>query len=104
MRARRAGTAAAGQFPPPWARRGWQQSYRCLPRAQPGPERSAGTRPNHAVEAVAVLEAHEEHTMTIASDASDATDAPSRTLTLGFSPCPNDTFIFHALVHGMVGA
>lgn len=25
-------------------------------------------------------------------------------LTLGFSPCPNDTFIFHALVHGRVGA
>lgn len=24
-------------------------------------------------------------------------------LTLGFSPCPNDTFIFHALVHGQVG-
>ncbi|MEX2570999.1 MAG: 1,4-dihydroxy-6-naphthoate synthase [Gemmatimonadota bacterium] len=24
-------------------------------------------------------------------------------LTLGFSPCPNDTFIFHALVHGIVG-
>lgn len=23
-------------------------------------------------------------------------------LTLGFSPCPNDTFIFHALVHGVV--
>ncbi|MEW6500328.1 MAG: 1,4-dihydroxy-6-naphthoate synthase [Thermodesulfobacteriota bacterium] len=23
--------------------------------------------------------------------------------TLGFSPCPNDTFIFHALVHGLVG-
>ncbi|HEY6007617.1 MAG TPA: 1,4-dihydroxy-6-naphthoate synthase, partial [Geobacteraceae bacterium] len=23
-------------------------------------------------------------------------------LTLGFSPCPNDTFIFHALVHGRV--
>ena len=23
-------------------------------------------------------------------------------LSLGFSPCPNDTFIFHALVHGMV--
>lgn len=22
---------------------------------------------------------------------------------LGFSPCPNDTFIFHALVHGLVG-
>ncbi len=25
-----------------------------------------------------------------------------RTLTLGYSPCPNDTFIFHALVHGVV--
>jgi 1,4-dihydroxy-6-naphthoate synthase len=25
-----------------------------------------------------------------------------KTLTLGFSPCPNDTFIFHALVHGLV--
>ena len=23
-------------------------------------------------------------------------------LTLGFSPCPNDTFVFHALVHGLV--
>lgn len=26
----------------------------------------------------------------------------SRTLSLGFSPCPNDTFIFNALVHGEV--
>ncbi len=26
------------------------------------------------------------------------------TLSLGFSPCPNDTFIFYALVHGLVGA
>jgi len=25
-------------------------------------------------------------------------------LSLGFSPCPNDTFVFHALVHGQVGA
>ncbi len=25
-------------------------------------------------------------------------------LTLGYSPCPNDTFIFHALVHGLLGA
>jgi 1,4-dihydroxy-6-naphthoate synthase len=25
-----------------------------------------------------------------------------RTLTFGFSPCPNDTFAFHALVHGLV--
>jgi 1,4-dihydroxy-6-naphthoate synthase len=24
-------------------------------------------------------------------------------VSLGFSPCPNDTFIFHALVHGVVG-
>jgi 1,4-dihydroxy-6-naphthoate synthase len=26
-----------------------------------------------------------------------------RTLTLGFSTCPNDTFVFHALVHGLLG-
>lgn len=26
-----------------------------------------------------------------------------QTLTLGYSPCPNDTFIFYALVHGRVG-
>ena len=25
-----------------------------------------------------------------------------RSLTFGFSPCPNDTFAFHALVHGLV--
>lgn len=24
-------------------------------------------------------------------------------LTIGFSPCPNDTFIFHGLVHGLLG-
>jgi 1,4-dihydroxy-6-naphthoate synthase len=30
--------------------------------------------------------------------------AAARTLTLGYSPCPNDTFIFHALVHGRVEA
>jgi 1,4-dihydroxy-6-naphthoate synthase len=24
-------------------------------------------------------------------------------LSIGFSPCPNDTFIFHGLVHGLVG-
>lgn len=29
---------------------------------------------------------------------------PERTLTLGYSPCPNDTFIFDALVHGRVRA
>ena len=27
---------------------------------------------------------------------------PARTLTLGYSPCPNDTFIFYALVHGRI--
>lgn len=27
-----------------------------------------------------------------------------RDLTFGFSPCPNDTFAFHALVHGLVDA
>jgi len=26
----------------------------------------------------------------------------SRLLTLGYSPCPNDTFIFHALIHGLI--
>jgi len=25
-------------------------------------------------------------------------------LTLGFSPCPNDTFIFHAMLHGLVSS
>lgn len=30
------------------------------------------------------------------------TDRSATPLTLGFSPCPNDTFIFHALVHGRV--
>ncbi len=25
-----------------------------------------------------------------------------RTLSLGYSPCPNDTFIFYALIHGKV--
>ncbi len=26
----------------------------------------------------------------------------SENLTLGFSPCPNDTFIFYGLVHGKI--
>jgi 1,4-dihydroxy-6-naphthoate synthase len=26
-----------------------------------------------------------------------------QTLTIGYSPCPNDTFIFYALIHGKVG-
>jgi 1,4-dihydroxy-6-naphthoate synthase len=30
------------------------------------------------------------------------TQTETRTLTLGYSPCPNDTFIFHALVSGLV--
>ncbi|MEP6893113.1 MAG: MqnA/MqnD/SBP family protein, partial [Gaiellaceae bacterium] len=25
-------------------------------------------------------------------------------MTFGFSPCPNDTFAFHAIVHGLVDA
>jgi 1,4-dihydroxy-6-naphthoate synthase len=32
------------------------------------------------------------------------TDTARQTLSLGFSPCPNDTFIFHALVSGLVTA
>lgn len=27
---------------------------------------------------------------------------PSRNLSIGFSPCPNDTFIFHAMIHGLI--
>ena len=27
-----------------------------------------------------------------------------RDLTFGYSPCPNDTFAFHALAHGLVHA
>jgi 1,4-dihydroxy-6-naphthoate synthase len=27
----------------------------------------------------------------------------TQTITIGYSPCPNDTFIFHALIHGKVG-
>src|SRR4051812_47865890 len=49
MRARRAGTPPQRQLVAVVARRGWQRRYRCLPRAQPGPERSGGTRPSHAV-------------------------------------------------------
>ena len=32
----------------------------------------------------------------------ESPNAKTETLSLGFSPCPNDTFIFHALVHGLV--
>jgi len=31
-------------------------------------------------------------------------ESQSEALTLGFSPCPNDTFIFHALVNGLVSS
>ena len=41
--------------------------------------------------------------MTTANDGFDAKRARrGAKLSLGFSPCPNDTFIFHALVHGLV--
>jgi 1,4-dihydroxy-6-naphthoate synthase len=39
-----------------------------------------------------------------AAIAVDGVESPARTLSLGYSPCPNDTFIFHALVHGLVSA
>jgi 1,4-dihydroxy-6-naphthoate synthase len=39
-----------------------------------------------------------------AAIADNAVSRPARTLSLGYSPCPNDTFIFHALVHGRVAA
>lgn len=34
---------------------------------------------------------------------SDANSASRRELEFAFSPCPNDTFAFHALVHGLAG-
>jgi len=40
---------------------------------------------------------------TASSESCSSGDAGrKRKLSLGFSPCPNDTFIFHALVHGRV--
>jgi len=36
------------------------------------------------------------------STAKDEPSTPFRTLSLGYSPCPNDTFIFYALVHGKI--
>jgi 1,4-dihydroxy-6-naphthoate synthase len=42
--------------------------------------------------------------MTIAAERDHDTSTAARTLTLGYSPCPNDTFIFHALVSGIVSA
>src|SRR4051812_15098840 len=71
MRARRAGTVAVGQFPPTRARRGWAQWYRALPRAQPGPERSGGTRPDPRFEQFASrgeVERLDEAVMTMAGD------------------------------------
>ena len=29
-------------------------------------------------------------------------DVTERALTFGLSPCPNDTYIFHALLHGLI--
>jgi 1,4-dihydroxy-6-naphthoate synthase len=42
--------------------------------------------------------------MTIMTDTAIDPTTATRTLTLGYSPCPNDTFIFHALVSGIVTA
>lgn len=35
-------------------------------------------------------------------DAPSAPSSATRTLRFGLSPCPNDTFLFHALLHGLV--
>ena len=40
--------------------------------------------------------------MTTASCEQSVVVSGNQRLSLGFSPCPNDTFIFHALVHGRV--
>ena len=42
-------------------------------------------------------------TKTVAARAAAGYNPQMRTLTLGYSPCPNDTFIFHALIKGLVG-
>jgi 1,4-dihydroxy-6-naphthoate synthase len=34
--------------------------------------------------------------------AGDTTDDAARALRIAYSPCPNDTFVFHALAHGLV--
>ncbi|GFO56217.1 1,4-dihydroxy-6-naphtoate synthase [Geomonas sp. Red276] len=39
--------------------------------------------------------------MTIAPSNLTESGPTAQRLTLGFSPCPNDTFIFHAMVHGL---
>src|SRR5213082_2417078 len=46
MRARRAGTATPRRFVAAAARLRWARWYRALRSAQPGPERSGGTRPD----------------------------------------------------------
>jgi len=66
MRARRAGNAAGRparsrrtrkrRGGPPWARRGWQRRYRCLPRAQPGLAPRAPDTPKPFVRPGTVLE------------------------------------------------
>src|SRR5687767_7099469 len=58
MRARRAENPEQPATAVSWpdaqgARRRWQRLYRCLRRAQPGPERSGGTRPTPAVQSPA---------------------------------------------------
>jgi 1,4-dihydroxy-6-naphthoate synthase len=45
----------------------------------------------------------ERYYMNVLKDQTKCQEAAAR-LSLGFSPCPNDTFIFHALVHGLVHA
>lgn len=35
-------------------------------------------------------------------ETSAATELSGRTLTIAYSPCPNDTFVFHAWAHGLI--
>jgi 1,4-dihydroxy-6-naphthoate synthase len=45
-----------------------------------------------------------EQTMTTDGTQNNRYRTEAQELTLGFSPCPNDTFIFHALVNGLIPA
>ena len=43
-----------------------------------------------------------DSTDTVTDTATDPAGAPLPALRIAFSPCPNDTFVFHAWVHGLV--
>src|SRR5664279_3096105 len=64
--------------------------------ARPNGGGSSGTGGTHQNKATGIPVTREKELSGAAGERHGAT------LSLGFSPCPNDTFIFHALVHGLV--